>query len=145
MPVQPELAAGESLRAAGIDAVLATLARKARPGERPEDLLLDLGLLPDRDFALELARRSEREFVGLRGFLPDERLFLYLPLPLAVRERVCPLVLVGDSLKLASAFPDPGLDSVARTFPNLALDVAIAPRGEILEALEDVARSVRGV
>lgn len=119
-------------------AILESLARRARPGERPEELLFDLGLLDERDIALEIAARAGRPFTGLREFVPDPRLFVYLPLPIATRERVCPLVLIGDSLKLASAFLDPDLSHLERRFPNLALDLTIAPRSEILEALNRV-------
>jgi hypothetical protein len=67
-------------------AMLESLARRARPGERPEELLFDLGLLD----ALEIASRASRPFAGLRNFVPDPRLFIYLPVPIALRERVCP-------------------------------------------------------
>ncbi len=119
-------------------AILESLARRARPGERPEELLFDLALLDEYDFALEVASRAGRPFTGLRDFVPDPRLFVYLPLPIATRERVCPLVLIGDSLKLASAFLEPDLAYVERRFPNLGVDITIAPRSEILEALNRV-------
>ncbi len=122
-------------------AILESLARRARPGERPEELLFDLGLIDERDFALELAGRAGLPFTGLRGLTPDQRLFVYLPLPVAVRERVCPLVLVGDSLKLASAFVDPEVSYVERRFPNLRVDLTVSPRTEILEALNRVSAS----
>lgn len=116
-------------------AIVESLARRARPGERPEELLFDLGLLDEHDFALEIASRAGRPYAGLRDFAPDPRLFVYLPVPIAIRERVCPLVLIGDSLKLASAFIDPDLSYLERRFPTLAVDLGIAPRSEILEAL----------
>ena len=115
------------------------LARRARPGERPEEALLDLGLLDDRDFALELAFRSGLPYGGLRGFIPDPQLFLYVPVATAVTQRVCPLVLVDESLKLASAYLDPDLLAVSTRFPNLDLDLVIVPRDELLDALRLVA------
>ena len=120
------------------NAILDSLARRARPGERVEELLFDLGLLDENAFALEIASAGSRPYAGLRDFVPDPRLFVYLPVPIAVRERVCPLVLVGDSLKLASTFLDPDLGHLERRFPNLSTDLAIAPRSEILEALNRV-------
>jgi len=120
------------------DSIFQSLARRARPGERPEELLFDLGLIDEQDFALELAGRAGRPFTGLRGFMPDLRLFVYLPLPIALRERVCPLVLVGGSLKLATAFLDPDLSHLARC-PSLQQELVVAPRREILEALNRVA------
>jgi hypothetical protein len=117
------------------EAALEPLAGSASRGERPEELLFDLGLIDEHDYALELACRTGRPFAGLRGFVPDARLLAYLPLPIAMRERVCPLVLVGDSLKLATAFIDPDLSYTARQFPSLQVELTIATRSEILEAL----------
>lgn len=122
-----------------VDAMVRALARSARPGERPEEKLLDLGLVDERELALELAASSGRSYTGLRGFVPDPTLFLYVPVAKAVQERVCPLLLIGDSLKLASAYLDPDLASVSARFPNLGLDLVVAPRSEILEALRLVA------
>jgi hypothetical protein len=120
-------------------AVLRALRLGGRPGERPEEALLDFGLLSERDLALELARATGRQFCGLRGFSPDPRLFLYLPVHVAVRERLCPLVMVADSLKLASAYVDPDLSYLTNRFPKLELELVIATRGDILESLELVA------
>ncbi len=119
-------------------AILESLARRARPGERPEELLFDLGLLDEHEYALETASSAGRPYAGLRAFVPDPRLFVYLPIPIALRERVCPLVLIGDSLKLASAFLDPDLSYLERRFPNFSFDLGIAPRSEILEALNRI-------
>ena len=123
----------------GVEAIVKALGRRARPGERPEEKLLDLGVVDERELALELSASSGRPFTGLRGFVPDPALFLYVPVALAVQERVCPLLLVGDSLKLASAYLDPDLLSVRTRFPNLELELVVSPRSEILEALRLVA------
>ena len=127
-------------RALHSEALLGALLPRTRPGERAEEVLLDLGIVSDRDFAFELAQRSGLSLVGLRGFVPDERLFLYLPVAVAQLERVCPLVLVGDSLKLASAYLDPDLSYVRGRFPHLELELVIAARGELLAALQPLTR-----
>jgi len=119
-----------------IGGLLDTLA--TRPEERAEDVLLDLKLVDDESLALALAFRSGRPYQGLRDFVPDERLFLYLPLSIAIKERLVPLVLVGDSLTVASAFVDADLSYLRDRFPNLALTLVISPRREILEALRRV-------
>ena len=124
---------------ARVDALAHALASRARPGERPEELLLDMRLVDEHELALELALHSGLPYTGLRGFVPDPQLFLYVPLATAVAERVCPLTLVGDSLKLATAFLLPDLDAVRLRFPNLELELIVAPRSEILEALRLVA------
>jgi hypothetical protein len=135
----PELfgvSADETKRAA-IGGLLDALA--TRPEERAEDVLLDLKLVDDETLALALAFRSGRPYQGLRDFMPDERLFLYLPLSVAMKERLLPLVLIGDSLAVASAFVDADLSYLRDRFPNLAVALVISPRREILEALRRVA------
>lgn len=134
-----EVASRLRLRSLQGEALLRALAPRARPGERPEEVLLDLGVVPDRDLALELALASGLPLVGLRDFVPDAKLFLYLPVSVALAQRVCPIVLVEDSLKLATAFLDPDLSYVSGRFPNLHLDLVLAPRDEILEALRHTA------
>jgi hypothetical protein len=122
------------------EALLGALGPRTRPGERPEEVLLDLGIVSDRDFALELSLRAGLPMSGLRGFVPDEKLFLYVPVSLAQRERVCPLVLVGSSLKLATAYLDPDLSYVRSRFPHLELELVVAARSEILAALAPLTR-----
>lgn len=123
-------------RTTRLAALLDTIA--TRPGEHPEDVLLDLRLVDDRQLALALAMRSGRRYQGLRGVRVDERLFLYLPYLVARRERVVPLVLVGDTLLVAAAYPDPDLSYLRENFPRLDLELAISPRDEILDALDRV-------
>lgn len=136
-PLAAELLAdSDEAKRLGLDGLLDVLA--TRPGERPEDVLLDLKLVDERDLALSLAFRSGRAFAGLRDFEPDHRLFLYVPLHVAQRERVVPLVLVGDSLKIASAYLDPDLGFLRQRFPNLHLELVVSPRRELLEALQRV-------
>ncbi|HEY8705094.1 MAG TPA: hypothetical protein VIL98_10085 [Gaiellaceae bacterium] len=143
MTENSSLAGAVSTRSLEGEALLAALSARARPGERPEELLFDLGLLASRDYALELAMRSNMPYLGLRGFLVDERLLLYITLSVAAAERVCPVVMVGDSLKVASAFRDPDLTSVRSRFPRLDLELVLSPRDEILQALRDVSFAAR--
>jgi hypothetical protein len=48
---------------------------------------------------------------------------------------VGPVILVGDTLKVASATPDPDLSVVRSRFPYLAVDIVIAPAAQIDQAL----------
>jgi hypothetical protein len=129
-------AALEDLRRLGLLALLDVLV--GRPGERAEDVLLDLKLVDDHALALALALRSGRPFRGLRDVAPDHRLFLYLPLQVAQRERVCPLALEAGRLTIACAYLDPDLSHVSERFPSLVLDLTISPRTEVLEALRRI-------
>jgi hypothetical protein len=118
------------------ETLLRMLSARARPGERPEDVLIDLGLVSDRELAFQLSHASGRPLVGLRGFVPDPKLFLYVPLSLAASERICPLSLRGDRLELASVFLDPDLSYLTERFPNLELELVLAARDDVLAALQ---------
>jgi Type II secretion system (T2SS), protein E, N-terminal domain len=124
------------LRQAGVLALTDVLV--GRPGERPEDVLLDLKLVDDRALALALAFRSGFPYRGLRHFAPDHRLFLYLPVHVAQRERVCPLELDDGELLVASAYLDPDLTHVTERFPGVSISLAVSPRSEVLEALQRI-------
>jgi type II secretion system (T2SS) protein E len=100
--------------------------------------LLDLRLVDDRELALALAIRAGRRFEGLRGVQLDHRLFLYLPLALAQRERAVPLALAADALTVAAASLDPDLSWVRERFPSLRIELVVSPRDEILTALDRV-------
>jgi hypothetical protein len=128
--------AAEDTKRTGISALLEAIS--ARPGERPEDVLLDLKLVDDRSLAFTLAMRSGRRYEGLLDAVPDPRLFLYVPLGVATRQRSLPLVLVDNTLTIASAYLDPDLSVVRERFPNLRLDLVVAPRTEILAAIDRV-------
>jgi len=83
------------------------------------------------DDALGIALQANLPYTGLRGFEIDPRLWRYVPLQYALNERVVPLTLVGDELKLASNRPDPDLSILRRHFPKLRLGLVIAPADEI--------------
>jgi hypothetical protein len=86
--------------------------------------------------ALASALDAGMDYTGLRDFIPDPKLFHYLPAALAARERVVPVILVGDTLKVASATPDPDLSLVRTRFPYLQLAIVMAPITEIEQALQ---------
>ena len=89
----------------------------------------------DTHDALAVALAAGLEFTGLRGFEPDPKLFHYVPSSLAAREKVVPVILVGDVLKVASASPTPDLSLVRSRFPYVTVDIVIAPASEIDAAL----------
>ena len=78
------------------------------------------GHLEGASEALTLSLRTGLPYTGLRGFTCDPKLLLYLPMAMAVAERVVPVILVGDNLKLASAGPHPNLHLLSVRFPYLA-------------------------
>ena len=85
--------------------------------------------------ALEAAMEAGLTYVGLRGVVVDRLLLHYVPLSLAVREQIVPLILVGDTLTIASTRPDPDIGAIARRFPKLVIELVIAPAPEISELL----------
>ncbi len=89
-----------------------------------------------RHDALELAHRSGRMFVGLRGHVPDPKLFAYIPAELALRERVLPLIFEDGTLRVAVAAAEPDLSLVRVRYPNLELELVCAPADEIQIALD---------
>jgi len=93
----------------------------------------------DRERAFELARATGRELVGLRDFVVDPLLFLYVPQSLALRERVVPLAVRGDTLELAAAAADPDLSTVTASFPELEVKLFAAAEDEVLAALNAAA------
>jgi hypothetical protein len=87
------------------------------------------------DDALRIAFEAGRPYTGLRGFTVDGRLWHYVPRSLAYSEGVIPVILVGNTLKLASSQPHPDLSAISSRFPNLKLEVVIAPSHEIASVL----------
>lgn len=91
--------------------------------------------------ALDVAMRHGLPFTGLRDFELDVRLFHYVPMPFAIQHRLLPMLVVGDTLKVASAVPDPDLSLLRTRFPYLAVDIVIAPGPEIDRVLERAQRT----
>lgn len=99
------------------------------------------GPLDSSQAALDIALRNGLPYTGLREFVADQRLFHYVPLPYAVQHRVLPMLIVGDTLKVASAVPEPDLSLLKTRFPYLAVDIVIAPGPEIDRVLERAQRT----
>jgi hypothetical protein len=91
--------------------------------------------------ALDAALRSGLPYTGLRDFTPDPRLFHYVPLTVAQQLRIVPLLIVGDTLKVAATTADPDLSLLKTRFPYLAVDIVIAPGPEIDRVLERAQRT----
>jgi hypothetical protein len=91
--------------------------------------------------ALDVALRHGLPYTGLRDFEPDARLFHYVPLPFASQHRIVPMLVVGDTLKVASATPNPDLSLLKTRFPYLGVDIVIAPGPEIDRVLERAQRT----
>lgn len=104
----------------------------ALPGEH----LPDTDPLSDRNLALEISLSAGRRFVSLRDFQPDPRMLSYVPLSLAERELLVPLEVEGETLRVAGAFADADLSEVEQRFPNLNVEILVAPYDEVACALD---------
>lgn len=93
-------------------------------------------MIDDVRAALALAIEHGLAFNALRDFRPDRRLFHYLPRDLAEAEGVVPVVLISDTLTVASASARPDLSVLERRFPRLRVEVIVAPRAAIDAALD---------
>ncbi|HEX8160215.1 MAG TPA: hypothetical protein VF526_22780 [Solirubrobacteraceae bacterium] len=103
---------------------------------------------PDRDFdpdaglheessvpvnALALALRYGMRYSGLREVELDSRLLLYVPLDVCERETVLPLSVSKELLEVATASPDPDIEIVRGRFPELEIELVLAPTERIAE------------
>jgi hypothetical protein len=88
---------------------------------------------------LELALRHGMRFSALRELELDARLLLYVPLEICERETVLPLSINEELLQVATASPDPDLETVQGHFPELEIELVFAPierLGELCDELK---------
>lgn len=106
--------------------------------------LPDTDPLSDRNLALEISLTSGHPFVSLRGFKPDPRMLSYVALDLAERELVVPLDIEGETLRVASVFMDTDLSELEERFPNLDVEILVAPYEEVAMALDRLSEASSG-
>lgn len=87
---------------------------------------------------LELALRFDMRFSGLRQVELDARLLLYVPLEICERETVLPLSINEELLQVATASPDPDLETVQGHFPELEIELVFAPIERIGELCDEL-------
>ena len=111
---------------------------------RDPDLGLDAGLQHEPSApvnALALALRYGMRYSGLRDIELDSRLLLYVPLDVCERETILPLSVSKECLQVATATHDPDLAIVQGRFPELAIELVLAPMERIAE-LHDALKAV---
>lgn len=91
---------------------------------------------------LELALRHGLRYSGLREAVLDERMLLYIPLAVCERELVVPLAVAGDVLEVATAYHDPDLELLDERFPDLAVELVLAPAERIAELQAELRAAV---
>ena len=85
---------------------------------------------------LELAFRTGRPYVGLRGHRHDPALDAVVPPALAARLRVLPLAADGRTVRLASAEADPDLSALEPHLAGRTITLAVADPAELDAILE---------
>jgi len=88
------------------------------------------------DEAVRIAFEAGVPYTGLRDFHPDERLWALVDPAWARRERIVPLLIIGDRLQVAAVAPDVDLTSLEDAFGGV--DLVIAPAHEIDAVLAEV-------
>jgi hypothetical protein len=88
----------------------------------------------------QTAANAGLPFTALDGFVADPRMFHYLPLRAALELRVLPMTLIGDRLQVAAATATPDLVALRRHYPNLQVDLVVAPA----EAIDRVLAHAEG-
>jgi hypothetical protein len=103
---------------------------------RDFELGLDAGVpneVPAQVSALALALRYDMRYSSLREVEIDSRLLLYVPLDVCERETVLPLSVSKELLEVATASPDPDIEIVRGRFPELEIELVLAPTERIAE------------
>jgi Type II secretion system (T2SS), protein E, N-terminal domain len=92
----------------------------------------------DAAHPLELALRHGLRYSGLRDVDLDPRLLLYVPLDVCEREAVLPISVDEELLEVATAFPDPDLETIEGRFPELEIELVFAPIERINDLQDDL-------
>ena len=116
-------------------ALVDVLARRLGGRERVRALALELGIVDERDLAIELAGRSGLPFVGLRGRSIDPRLLRYVPFSFCRAHRLVPVRLDDDGLAVACTVPLDAVRHLERRLPGVRVLPMIALSTEIDELL----------
>lgn len=96
----------------------------------------------DAAHPLELALRHGLRYSGLRDLDLDPRLLLYVPLDVCEREAVLPISVNEELLEVATAFPDPDLETIEGRFPELEIELVFAPIERINELRDELREEV---
>ncbi len=112
---------------------------EARTGQSAWKLLVDRGIVAERDLVRARAAQIGMEFVDARSTRPDPQALALVPQELAQRQSLMPVRLDGDVLVVALAEPANHLGlQEAATVSGRQVVPAVAYRPDLLEALPSI-------
>jgi type IV pilus assembly protein PilB len=114
-------------------------------GRRIGELLIEAGVIGDRDLARAIAAQHSVEVVDLRAVTPQEAAVDLLPEAAARALVAIPVTLDGDVLVVAAALPSTRLADTVRRLTGHAPRVVVAPQADIVQAIGNSYRALRGV
>jgi hypothetical protein len=101
-----------------------------------DQMLIDLGLLDDDNRARALARQLKFPFISLKEREIPQQITSLVTAEVATTHVIVPVELAGDKLVVAMANPlDPSAIQVLRMVTGMGIEVAVASREDILEAI----------
>jgi hypothetical protein len=102
-----------------------------------DQMLIDLGLLDDDNRAKALARQLKFPFISLKEREIPQQVISLVTAEVARTHVIVPVELAGDKLLVAMANPlDASAIQVLRMVTGMGIEVAVASREDILEAIE---------
>ena len=110
-----------------------------RTGQSAWKILIDRGVVSERDLVRARAAQIGMEFVDARSARPDPQVLALVPQELAQRQSLMPVRLEGDVLVVALAEPTNhlGLQEVASA-SGRQVSAAVAYRNDLIEALPSI-------
>jgi twitching motility protein PilT len=112
---------------------------EARSGTSSWKVLIDRGILQERDLIRARSAQIGMEFVDVRTTKPSPELLSLVPMDLASRQQLMPVRLDGDTLVVAMAEPTNhlALDEVTRV-SGRTVSAAAAYRADLVDAVRSV-------
>ena len=111
------------------------LALQGTSGARLGAVLVELGVLSDRLLAEALAEQLGLPLAELGEQIPQQAALSLMAASVAREHMIVPLSLEGDVLHIAVAEPTPDIQRIAQTLTGRQVAVSIAPRSDVLHAL----------
>ena len=122
------------------------LLQQSASGKRIGALLVELGLIDERDVTHALAEQLRMEMVDLGRMVPEPDALALLPESVARSLVAIPMAIVGGQVEIAVADPsDPEVADRLRQATGQQLRLLIAPPTEIRRAIDNSYRALAGI
>ena len=121
------------------------LLQQAASGKRLGRQLVELGLLGERDLAEVLGEQLGLPLLDLRATTPAPGAVALVPDGFARTHQCVPLDVVDGVLRVAAAEPVPDLQHRLEQLTGLAVELGIAPAGEVARTVDNTYRSLSAI